>query len=68
MENAEIKDLYVSLIYHISLILIIILGPQRLIDFTDFFPMGDSVGLILYILFEKYQVINLNHAISKKND
>ena len=49
----------------ISLNLIIILGPQRLVDFTDFFPMGDSVGLIPYILFEKYQAINLNDAIFK---
>ena len=50
----------------ISLKLIIILGPQRLVDFTDFNPMGDSVGLIPNIIFESYQAIHLNDAIFKK--
>ena len=43
----------------ILLKLIIILGPQRQVNFTDFFSMGDTHGLIPYILLEKYQASNL---------
>ena len=68
LSNQELFSLLILVLLLISLNLIIILGPQRLVDFTNFFPMDDSVKLIPYILFEKYQTINLNDAIFKKND
>ena len=64
-QKQELFSLMILVLLLISLNLIIILGPQRLVDFTDFFPMGDSVELIPYILFKKYQTINLNDAIFK---
>ena len=63
--SSKTRAFLILVLLLISLNLIIILGPQRLVDFTDFFPMGDSVELIPCILFEKYQTINLNDAIFK---